>query len=171
MKKGIMNIIIIILLVTNIALSAVIVFAVVPAMNSANTLVKKVAEAIDLQKEASKDSGSVSIEDMENYTIENKITANLKNGSDGKTHYVVVKVVLVLDKSDEGYGKYYSKGKLAENEEFIKGKVIDILSSYSNDNITENKTAILNQIRDELQEFFNQTKFINSVSFSEFIIS
>ena len=43
MKKGLINIIIVILSVTNIILSAIIVFAVVPAMNSTSDLVNKVA--------------------------------------------------------------------------------------------------------------------------------
>lgn len=169
MKKGLVNIIILILLLTNIALTAIIVFAVVPAMNSSNALVKKVAEAIDLQKTASSDSGNIGIDDMENYLFENRITANLKAGSDNKSHYVAVKVILTLDKSDEGYKKY--KSKISENEDYITSKIIDILSRYTNENITESKQDISNEICTELRDFFNNTKFIYDVSFSEFIIS
>lgn len=168
MKKGILNFLIIILLITNIALTAIIVFAVVPAMNSSNALVKKVAEAIDLQKSVTKDEGNVSIENMENYLFENVIRANLKPGSDGRSHYVAVKVILILDKTDEGYKKY--KSKIAENEQFITSSIINILEGYTEDNIIESKQDILNEILLDLREFFNNTSFINSVSFSEFII-
>lgn len=169
MKKGILNVIIIVLLVTNIILSSIIVFAVVPAMSSATKLISKVAEAIDLQKEASSDNGDVNIDDLESYTIENKITANLKTGADGKTHYIQVKVILMLDTEDEGYKRY--KDKIGSNEEYIKGKIIDILSKYTNENVSENKEAIQREICSELTAYFNNTKFINSVSFSEFIVS
>ncbi len=50
MKKGLFNIILLVLIVTNLVLTAIIGFAVVPAMKSSNAMVGKVAEAIDLEK-------------------------------------------------------------------------------------------------------------------------
>lgn len=169
MKKGILNIIIIVLLITNIVLSSIIVFAVVPAMNATSKLVSKVAEAIDLQKDVITDSGEVNIDKLEYYTIESKITTNLKMGADSKTHYVQVKVILTLDTENEGYSRY--KDKIKGNEEIIKSKIGNILSQYSSDNVSENKENIQNEICKELQAYFNNTKFIYAVSFSEFIVS
>jgi len=169
MKKGLINIIILILLITNIVLTAIMVFSIVPAMNASNKLITKVAEAIDLQQDASKEQGNLSIEDMDNFVMEQKITANLRTGADNKSHYVVVKVILTLDKSDDGYAKY--RPKIESYEELITSKVIDIISGYTNDNITDYKQDILKEICLELREFFNNSKFIHSVSFSEFIIS
>ena len=51
MKKGLINLILLVLVVTNVVLTAILVFAVVPAMNSTTDLVAKVAQAIDLEKE------------------------------------------------------------------------------------------------------------------------
>ncbi len=169
MKKGLINIIILILLITNIALTAIMAFAVVPAMNSTNRLVGKVADAIDLQKDASENNGNLGIDDMDTYSFENKITANLKTGNDGKSHYVSLKVTMTLNKKDEGYSKY--KDKLAKNEEYIRSQIIDIIGQYTNDTIADNKQVILDKILLQLREFFNNTKFIHNVTFSEFIIS
>ena len=55
MKKGLINIILLVLAITNVILTAIMVFAIVPAMNSTNNLVSKVASAIDLEKEGQKE--------------------------------------------------------------------------------------------------------------------
>ncbi len=169
MKKGIFNVIIIVLLVTNLAFSAIMAFSVTGAMNDTSKLVSKVAQAIELQKQASEDSGEVSIDDLEAYVIDSYIKSNLKMGTDGRNHVVQVKVVFMLDKEDEGYSRY--KSKIGTNEEHIKSMIVNKLSQYTNSNITTSTDEIKAEIRDELRAYFNNTKFINSVEFSEFIVS
>lgn len=50
MKKGLLNLILLVIVITNVALTAILVFAIVPAMNATSDLVNKVAQAIDLEK-------------------------------------------------------------------------------------------------------------------------
>lgn len=103
MKKGLINIIIVILSVTNIILSAIIVFAVVPAMNSTTDLVNKVAQAINLEKEGNNGTSDLTIDDIDTFTFADSMLVSLKAGDDGKTHYASFKLTLTLNKSDEAY--------------------------------------------------------------------
>ena len=81
MKKGLINIILLVLAVTNIVLTAIMVFAVVPAMNSANDLVSKVAAAINLEKEGQDQyTDTISIDNLVVYNFTDKVTVAL-NGS------------------------------------------------------------------------------------------
>lgn len=87
MKKGLFNIILLVLIVTNLVLTAIIGFAVVPAMKSSNAMVGKVAEAIDLEKEGQKqhtEDGKISIDNTDVFTFTDKFTVELNPGSDGK---------------------------------------------------------------------------------------
>lgn len=168
MKKGLINIIILILLITNIVLSAIIVFAVVPAMNGTTNLVKKVAEAIDLEKEGKEDSrGNLTIDDIDTFAFSDKILVNLKTGEDGKSHYASFNLTITLNKSDESYEKYAET--LKNSEDLMKSKIDNIVSKYTKYEVENNKQAILDEIVAELRTLFNDTTFIYSAGFSDFV--
>ncbi len=170
MKKGIFNIILLILLVTNLALTAIIVFAVVPAMNNSNALVKKVAAAIDLEKEGEKqhtEEGEISIDNTDIFTFAEKFTVTLNPGTDGQSHMAVFKLTLTLDKSNEDFKKY--KGKLMDYEELMRTKINSVVSKYTVEEVINNKEAIGEEVRDTLREMYNNSTFIYSVGFGDFI--
>lgn len=172
MKKGIFNILLLVLLITNIVLSAIIVFAVVPAMKSSNDMVSKVAEAIDLEKEGENQHvgyGQISIDDTDLFTFTDKFTLELNKDTDGKSHIAVFKVTLTLDKSkEEDYKKY--KSKLTEYEQLMRTKVTGIISKYTSTELSNNKEQILEELRDALREMYNNSEFIYSVGFSDFMV-
>lgn len=167
MKKGLINIIIVILSVTNIVLSAIIVFAVVPAMNSTSELVDKVAEAINLEKEGNNAANDLTIDDIDTFTFTDNMLVSLKAGEDGKTHYASFKLTLTLNKGDEAYKKYAET--LSESEELMKSKINTIVSKYTKYEVENNQQAILEEIVKELRALFNNTTFIYSAGWSEFV--
>lgn len=170
MKKSLFNIILLVLLVTNIALTAIIVFALVPSVKSSNQLVSKVAAAIDLEKEGQKQhtaEGEISIDNTDLFTFADKFTVELSPGSDGKSHIAVFKLTLTLDKSDENYEKY--KKKLTNYEELMRTKVSDIVSKYNETEAVNNKSQIVEEIRDALRAMYNNSNFIYSVGFGDFM--
>jgi len=170
MKKGLFNIILLVLIVTNLVLTAIIGFAVVPAMKSSNAMVGKVAEAIDLEKEGQNqhtEDGKISIDDTDLFTFTDKFTVELNPGGDGKTHVAVFKLTLTLDKSNEDYKKY--KAMLPDYEELMRTKISSIVSKYTETEVVNNKEPILEEIKEVLREMYNNSTFIYSVGFGDFM--
>ena len=170
MKKGLFNIILLVLLVTNIVLTAIIGFAVVPAMKNSNDMVSKVAAAIDLEKEGKKqhtEDGQISIDETDIFTFTDKFTVELNAGSDGKSHIAVFKLTLTLDKSSKEYEKY--KSKLSGYEDLMRTKVSSIVGKYNETEVVNNKEQILEEIKESLREMYNNSTFIYSVGFGDFM--
>lgn len=168
MKKGLINIILVVLALTNIVLSAIIVFAVVPAMNSTTDLVSKVANAIDLEKEGQNQlADGLSIDSISTFTFTDNLLVSLKAGDDAKSHYASFKLTLTLNKDDESYSKYISK--LKDNEELMKSEVNKIVSKYTKYEVENNQEAILEEIVGSLRKLFNDTTFIYSAGFSNLV--
>ena len=171
MKKGLIYIILLVLSVTNIVLSAIIVFAVVPSVQNSNDLVRKVASAIDLEKEGQGQhtaDGTISIENTDIFSFKDKFTVELNPASDGRSHICVFTLTLTLDKSNSDYEKY--KERLSSYEELMRTKVTGIISKYNQTEVVNNKEQILKEIRDTLREMYNNSTFIYSVGFGDFII-
>lgn len=170
MKKGLFNIILLVLLVTNLILTAIIVFAVVPSVMDSNDMVKRVAAAVDLEKEGEKqhtEDDKISIDDTDIFTFEDQFTVTLNPGTDGKSHIAVFKLTLTLNKKDEDYAKY--KAKLNSYEELMRSKVDDVVSKHTDTEVINNKDAISQEIRDALREMYNNSTFIYSVGFGDFM--
>lgn len=168
MKKGLINIILLVLLLANLVLTGILVFAVVPAMNSNQELIAKVAGAIDLEKEGKNQYGEgLSIDDIDTFTFTDKILVGLKQGQDGGSHYVSFKLTLTLDKNHEDYGTYIDK--LAENEALMKSEINKVVSKYTKYEVENNQDAVLNEVVKSLRKLFNESKFIYSAGFSDFV--
>lgn len=164
MKKGFLNIIQLVLIITNVILTAIIVFAVVPAMNSTNDLVAKVSKAIDLEKEGTTQyTDSISIDDLVTYNFAEKVTVSLAGSKDNDVHYTQFGVTLSLNKKAEGYDTY--KDKLSENEQLMSAKILKIVSKYTTSEVQNNQKAILQEITLALREMYNNTDFIYETSF------
>ena len=169
MKKGLLNLILLVLVITNVALTAILVFAIVPAMNSTTALVKKVAEAIDLEKELKdQQSDTISIDQTQTYSFTDVMTIRLKTAEDGSSHHARFKLTLVLNKEDEDFSVY--EPKLATFEELMRSRVNDIMDNYTAKELTTNKELIAIAVRDELRDLFDESEFIYSVGFSDLII-
>lgn len=171
MKKGLINLILLVLMITNVALTAILVFAVVPAMNSTTELVGKVAKAIDLEKELKDQKNeTISIDKTATYTFSEKMPILLKTSDNGDQNFAQIQVTLTLNTEDEAYKKY--EGKLSENENLMMIEVNRILSGYTAEQLSDPqiKEQATLAIRDALRDLFNETEFIYSVGFSSFVI-
>lgn len=171
MKKGLINLILLVLMVTNVALTAILVFAIVPAMNATSDLVTKVAQAIDLEKELKDQKNeTISIDKTDTYTFSEKMPILLKTSDNGEQNFAQVQVTLTLNTEDEGYSKY--SNKLADNENLMMIEVNRVLGGYTAEQLSdpEIKDQATKEIRDALRDMFNETEFIYSVGFSSFVI-
>ena len=110
MKKNLISVVILALVFANFVLTALLMFSVLPETKKANTLIEKVCSAIDLDLNSGAATGTsnVSIDDQEIYKVSTgeDLTTNLAEGKDGKTHYAVLNVSLVLNKKSDNYKKY-----------------------------------------------------------------
>ncbi len=168
MKKGQINIIILALCLINIVLTAVIVFAVVPAMNSTTALVNKIALAIDLEKEGKQQySDVISIDSVKTYSFADKMTVTLKADSNGKTNYAQFSVVMTLNTEDENYEKY--SDKMSDNEKLMRSTVEDIVKQYTKTELNNNRDIIEEEVAEALRKMYNETEFIYEVSLSDLI--
>lgn len=171
MKKGLLNLLLLVLMITNVALTAILVFAVVPAMNSTTELVGKVAKAIDLEKELKDQKNeTISIDKTATYTFSEKMPILLKTSDNGDQNFAQIQVTLTLNTEDEAYKKY--EGKLSENENLMMIEVNRVLGGYTAEQLSdaEIKDQATKEIRDALRDLFNETEFIYSVGFSSFVI-
>ncbi len=168
MKKGHINLIILVLALMNIILTSVIVFAVVPAMNSTTALVEKIASAIDLEKEAKQQyTDGISIDSVVTYSFEEKMTVTLKAGDNGKTNYAQFSVVMTLNKDDEDYETY--KKKLSSNEKLMRSTVEDVIKQYTKTELENNRDIIEEEVAEALRKMYNETDFIYEVSLSDLV--
>ena len=87
MKKSLLNIIMIVLVLTNTILTTIMLFVVVPGMQDSNRIIKKVAQAVNLELDTREiDVSDVPLDECETFDLETKLTIALKKGSDGNSY-------------------------------------------------------------------------------------
>lgn len=162
MKKSIINIITLVLVLTNTILTAIMVVVVVQSMNSSNALVSKVAKSIELEK-GDEEETELAIGDTDTYDPEAKLTIKLKDSGDGKEHYAVIYPQLKLNKKAKDYEK--QSGNLDEYKGDITQCVQDVVQKYTAEELQSDPDSIREEILVQLQEMFD-SKFIIGVIFS-----
>lgn len=167
MKKNMLSIVMIALLVVNIVLNVVLLFAVVPNASKTNNLIKKVASAVDLQIEEESDgSEDYSIADLKSYTFtSDSLTITLKKNDDGKDHYAVITgISLSLNSKAEDYDTISQY--ITNNEIKIKDKITSVFSKYTKDEAQSKVDSIKKEILDELSsESCLNSKVVVEVNF------
>lgn len=151
MKKNILTIVIMASTVTNLVLTAVMMFSIVPAMNKTNKLVDKVAAVIDLETEEEEEG--TQWENLETYDIpfDSKQTINLKPDGDKEAHYVVIDGITVsFNKEAEDYDKISESIKTSNV--YIVDYVKEAISEQSISTLSEQ--AIKDNALAKIQEFY-----------------
>lgn len=168
MKKNMMSIIILALLVVNIALTAVMMFSVVPAANRTNKIVKDVAAVMNLELSSTMggSDAEVPIEDTLTYEIADKMTIPLRKGADEKDYYAVVSISLAMNTKNEDYEKFGSQESMLERESLIKNEINEVVGSYTLEEAQTNTQAVQTAILDRIQNLFG-SKFIYKVVFRD----
>ena len=169
MKKNLISVLILALVFANFVLTAILMFTVLPETQKVNTLIEKVCSAIDLDLNSGGTNGtsSIPIDQQDTYKVNEgeKITTNLAKGNDGKSHYAIVKVSLVLNKKSDNYGTY-NQEFLANQDETIKNDVIQVIGQYTLDEFEANKEQVKSEILSDMQKLFGADLVIG-VNFSE----
>lgn len=159
MRRSILSIITIVLLVTNLILTGIIMFVMVPALKDSNALITKVAQAINLEI---KESGEIDpIKDCVTYDLDTKLTIALKK-SGGRDHYAVIYPALLLNKNHDDYKTM--KDTLTEKKAVITQHIEDVVKKYTADELQNNPEMVRQEILLDLQELYG-SKFIVQVIF------
>ena len=169
MKKNLISVLILALVFANLVLTAILMFTVLPETQKANTLIEKVCSAIDLDLNSggTNETSNIPIDQQDTYKVNEgeKITTNLAKGNDGKSHYAIVKVSLVLNKKSDNYATY-NQEFLANQDETIKNDVIQVIGQYTLDEFETNKEQVKSEILSDMQKLFGADLVIG-VNFSE----
>lgn len=165
MKKNILTIVVIALCLINLALSAVIVFSIVPMANRSNELITQVASVINLELEdpnAESVVGNVPVADREELAAigsGDTISVNLKASNDGSGMHVAMydTITLIVDKKAKDYKSV--TGLIATSSQTILEIVNTTLSQRSIDDMRDDvdRKDLKNAIREKLNERFETT--------------
>lgn len=164
MKKNLITVITLALVVMNLVLTVILTITILPETKKANELITKVCSAIDLDLESGSatSNADIPIDQIDVYDIEDQQTINLKSSGDGKDHFAVITVSISMDKKNKDYKDLQPE---VENKvELIKGEINNIVSQYTIDEITNNQSAVQNEILKDLQKMFG-SDFIVAVGF------
>lgn len=171
MKKNLMSVIILALVFANFVLTALLIFTVLPETKKANQMIDAVCSAIklDLNSGAGTGLSDIPVDQTEEFKVNGgeAMTINFANGSDGKKHYAVIGITLLMNKKSDGYKKYgadSAKG-LTDRESVIKNDINQVIRSYTLEEFDKDETAVQKEILTDLQDMFG-ADFIVGVNFT-----
>lgn len=169
MKKNLITIVILALVLANLILTAVLTISILPQTKKANELITKVCAAIDLDLEGGDNTSvvdSVPMAQSDTYAIEDDMVIPLKKGEDGKEHFAVLSVAIIMDTKAEGYKDYGSAEAMKAKEPMIKDKINTVVGEYSIDEIRDSQTEMQSKIVQALRDMYG-ADFIYQVAFSK----
>lgn len=164
MKKNMLAIVILAATLVNIALTALMLFTVIPKAQRTDALIQKICSIIDLELEDpdAADYAEIPFEDRKIYALANKATANLtKATGETKTTYAQVQITLLLNKKSDSYEKI--QPLLANYENVIINMVKDEVSKYTTETISVSKEYIQDVILTKLSTEFGTTDLLIGV--------
>ncbi len=164
MKKNLMSVLILALLVVNLVLTAITMISIVPSAKKSNELITEICTALDLELASGRTANlsSVAIENLQSYTLEDTLTINLRNSEDGEAHYVILTVVVSMDKSNEDYATLGLAGVEAGlYDSNIKSIVNDVVRTYTYEEILAQPDQAQKEILEKLQGFFDSSMIVD----------
>lgn len=167
MKKNLLSIIILVLLVVNLALTAVLIFSILPETKKTDKMITDICSILDLELTSTSADGEtekVPIEDLVFYDFEEEMIINFKPDADGKSHYAVVSISLAMNSKHDDYETYGAN--ISEKESLMKNVIIDVVGQYTFTEGQANQEQMKAEILTELQEMFD-SRFITQVIFSD----
>ncbi|MCI9427934.1 MAG: flagellar basal body-associated FliL family protein [Eubacterium sp.] len=163
MKKNLMTVLVLALVLVNLVLTAILTISILPETKKANELITQVCNAIDLELNSGATSAAldVPLEQVANYDITG-MTINLKDGPDGKPHYVTLDVSLAMDTKNDGYKEYGET--MDDRASLIKTQINTIVSGYTYEEFNADTQGAQDKILKDLQTMFD-SDFIIRVGF------
>lgn len=164
MKRNMLAIVILAATLVNIALTALMLFTVVPKAQRTDALIQKICSIIELELEDpnAADYAEIPFEDRETYNLANKMTINLKRAEgESKSPYAQIEVTLMLNKKADSYATI--QPLLGSYENIIRNIVSEEVSKYTTHELDGNKEAIQKMIQTRLCTEFGNTDLLIGV--------
>ncbi len=174
MKKNLLSIIILALLIVNLAMTGFMLLSVMSTNNQTAKLISDIAAALELEASGGAgggfsgvSSGAVGVDNLATFELvgDDKMTINLKQGADGKTHYMVVEIVFSLNKGSGDYATLGTSESMESKKSLIKAKIQEVLSSHTLEEVQTQEATVRDEILEAVQDLFG-SNFIYEVSFS-----
>lgn len=171
MKKNMLSVLILALLIVNIVLTSVMMFSMMGTSKKTSKLIDGISTALSLEiaspeTEGETESSEVLMEDIKVHQLGDQMTIGLAKGADGKSHYCLLSLSLSLNSKDPDYEKY--SATLADNEDMIKDKVYQVVSSHTIEEAESNQDGLRQEILEAVQDMYN-SKFVYNVVFREIL--
>lgn len=171
MRKNLISVIILALCIVNLILNALMVFVFVPSMKKTDNLVTEIAAILDLELDKQEDEtgvANIEIENVENYSLSETTTINLKSDGTDENHYAVIGIAISMDGSSKDY-KALSE-TLVNTESWVFDVTRSVVQeyTYAEINDAEIQAIVKQKIVEGLQEKY-QTDCIYDVTFSSFM--
>lgn len=172
MKKNLLGILILGLTFVNIIISGITMFTVMTTNQKTAKVVSDVANAISIDLGTGSSEGEVTaavpIEDIETYSIPEKMTVALKpSAGDDEAHFCMVSVFFSINTKHKDYKKYGAT--VGEKENLFRSIVNDVISKYTIDEARVSQDEIKKEILSKVQEKYSDSDFIFDVSFSDIV--
>lgn len=171
MKKNILTIVIMAATLINLILSAVLVFAVMPAMNKTSALVNKVASVIDLEiEDADADAQEYTMQDLTvvEDVYDNTLNLNLaKDAGETENHYAQLSGwTLSLNSKADDYSDINES--ITTNKVYVDDIVKETIASYTA--TTMNEAKVRAEIIKKIQKKYN-TKATVEISLKGLLVA
>ncbi len=155
MKKNLLSVLILVLMIVNIAMSAVMMISVTSTNKKTAALMDSIATAMNLEWNSPGSMTDVPLSDSETYNI-GTMTIHLAPsqvvGEDGtvstsnKQMYIVFDIALLLNKTHEDY-EAYGGDSMSQYDSIIKDTVESVVDQYTEEQCRADFSGV---IRDEI---------------------
>lgn len=168
MKKNLLSVLILVLLVVNIAMTAVMMISVTGTNKKTADLITSIATVLNLELY---NPGGVAVQDVplsetNVYDIPGSMTIPLKravaaDGTESKQAYIVFEISLLMNTKHEEY-KNYSE-TISDWESVIKDAITSVVSSHTEAECRADFDEVRDEILAAIQKLF-QSDFIYKVA-------
>ncbi|HBA50417.1 MAG TPA: hypothetical protein DCZ91_21995 [Lachnospiraceae bacterium] len=169
MKKNLLSVLILVLMIVNIALSAVMMTNVISTNKKTAELMDSIGAAMNLELYTPGAGPEVSLSDtvthvMDQMTIPLAYSTNADGTVDSKQTYLVFDISLLMDKNHEDFAQY--SGSISDYDSVIKDAVARVVSNYTEEECRASFTEdIRNEMLTAIQNQFQST-FIYGITLS-----
>lgn len=172
MKKNLLSVLILVLLIVNIALSAVMMANVIGTNKKTAELMDSIGMAMNLELYTPGTGPEVSLADTDTHVMDTMTIlladsqANNGDGTSKKQVYLVFDISLLMDKNHEDYASYSSNIGNGSYDSAIKDTVERVVSNYTEEECRVSFTEdIRNEMLKAIQDLF-ESKFIYGITLS-----
>ena len=165
MKKNLISVLILALLVVNLVLTSIMIFSTKGAVKKTGALVTSIATVLNIEIGGEEETGPTEIKlaDLETHDIPDELMVPLRRGEDGKDHYYIVQVSLMLNKDHPDYETYGPT--ISSQDSIIKSIIIEVIGSHTLDEIQADPEGLRVEILKKIQDAYS-SEFIYKIAFS-----